>query len=81
MDFEPMRKLMDRLTDWRIPGNGAVVYVDGKEAFSYQSGYADAENKAPFTCDHMINLYSFCLECPSYHNCPMAINRILFRTH
>lgn len=58
MNFESMRKLMDRLTDWRIPGNGAVVYVDGKEVFSYQSGYADVENKAPFTCDHMINLYS-----------------------
>lgn len=58
MNFAPMRKLMERLTDWRIPGNGAVVYVDGKEAFSYQSGYADAENKAPFTCDHLIHLYS-----------------------
>ncbi len=58
MNFEPMRKLMDRLTEWRIPGNGAVICMDGKEIFSHQSGYADAENKTPFSCDHMINLYS-----------------------
>lgn len=58
MNFEPMRMLMDRLTAWRIPGNAAVVTIDGKEVFAYQSGYADLENQVPFTCDHLLNLYS-----------------------
>lgn len=58
MNFDSMRSLMDRLTAWRIPGNGAMIYLDGKEVFSCQSGYADLENKLPFTCDHLLNLYS-----------------------
>ena len=58
MNFAPMCALMDRLTAWRIPGNAAAVTVDGKEVFSYQSGYADLENKETFTCDHLLNLYS-----------------------
>ena len=53
-----MRDLMDRLTAWRIPGNAAVVYLDGKEVFSYQSGFADLETKEPITPKHMLNLYS-----------------------
>ncbi len=58
MSFEAMRGLMDRLTAWRIPGNAAIVTLDGKEIFEYQSGFADLENNVPFTCDHLLNLYS-----------------------
>ena len=58
VNFDPMRALMDRLTAWRIPGNAAIVCQEGKEVFSYQSGFADLEKKIPFSCDHLINLYS-----------------------
>lgn len=58
MNFEPMCALMDRLTAWRIPGNAAIVTHNGKEVFAYQSGFADLENQIPFTCDHLLNLYS-----------------------
>lgn len=58
MNFQPMRDLMDRLTAWRIPGNAAKVYLDGKEVFSYQSGFADLEAGEPMTPQHMLNLYS-----------------------
>lgn len=58
MKFDAMRDLMDRLTAWRIPGNAASIWKDGQEIFSYQSGYADLENKIPMTPDHYINIYS-----------------------
>ena len=43
MDFTPVKEFMDHLTAWRIPGNAAIVYQDGKKVFSYQSGCADLE--------------------------------------
>lgn len=58
MNFTPMGAMMDRLTGWRIPGNAAMVTVDGEEVFSYQSGYANLETRESFTCDHLLNLYS-----------------------
>ncbi len=58
MDFSLMKAFMDRLTSWRIPGNGISVYIDGKEVFSYNSGFADLENKIPMTNNHLINIYS-----------------------
>ena len=58
MNFDTMKNFMDRLTSWRIPGNGISVCIDGKEVFSYQSGYADLENKIPMTNDHLLNIYS-----------------------
>ena len=57
MNFVPMKALMDRLTAWRIPGNAAIVTIEGKEVFAYQSGYADLENQIPFSCDHLLNLF------------------------
>jgi len=58
MNFQAMRDLMDRLTAWRIPGNSAKIYYEGREVFSYQSGYADLETNEPMTPDHLINIYS-----------------------
>ncbi len=58
MDFTPMKDYMDRLTDWIIPGNSISVRVDNKEVFTYQSGYADVENKIPMTADKLFNIYS-----------------------
>lgn len=58
MNFQSMRELMNRLTSWRIPGNAAKIYLDGKEVFSYSSGYADLETKESMTPEHWLNLYS-----------------------
>jgi len=58
MNFQAMRDLMDGFAAWRIPGNAAKVWLDGKEVFSYQSGFADLEAKEPMTTEHMLNLYS-----------------------
>ena len=58
MNFQSLQELMDRLTAWRIPGNAVCVYLGGEKVFSYQSGYADLENRIPMTADHYINLYS-----------------------
>ena len=58
MDFTPMKDYMDRLTDWIIPGNSISVRVDNKEVFTYQSGYADVENRIPMTADKLFNIYS-----------------------
>lgn len=58
MDFLALKNFMDHLTSWRIPGNGISVCIEGKEVFSYTSGYADVENKISMTLDHYINIYS-----------------------
>lgn len=58
MDFDYMRRLMERLTAWRIPGNAAKIYLGGKEVFSWQSGYADAESREAMTTEHFLNIYS-----------------------
>lgn len=58
MDFTELKEFLDHLTSWRIPGNGVKVCLEGKEVFSYTSGYADVENKIPMTLDHYVNIYS-----------------------
>ena len=58
MDFTKLENFLDHLTAWRIPGNGVKVCLEGKEVFSYTSGYADVENKIPMTLDHYVNIYS-----------------------
>ena len=58
MDFTALKGFMDHLTSWRIPGNGIQVCLDGKEVFSYTSGYADVEKQIPMTLDHYVNIYS-----------------------
>ena len=58
MDFTPLKEFMDHLTAWRIPGNSIRVCLEGKEVFTYQSGYADIEEKTPMTVNHLVNLYS-----------------------
>ena len=57
MKFVALKNYLDYLTSWRIPGNGIRVCLEGKEVFSYTSGYADVENKTPMTLDHYINIY------------------------
>ena len=58
MDFTPMKAFLHHLTDWKIPGNAISVWKDGKEVFSYATGYADLENKIPMTSNHLLNIYS-----------------------
>ena len=58
MDFQFLQQFMDHLTGWRIPGNSVSVCIEGKEVFSYQSGFADVEQNIPMTKEHYVNLYS-----------------------
>ena len=58
MDFTLLKDLMNRLTAWRIPGNSVSVCLNGKEVFSYQSGFSDLENRIPMTPDRLFNIYS-----------------------
>ena len=58
MNFTNLQNFMDHLTGWIIPGNSVVVYKDGKQVFSYQSGYSDLENKIPMQGGELFNIYS-----------------------
>ena len=58
MNSELMKDFMDRLTDWRIPGNSISVCIDNKEVFNYQSGYENIENKIKMTDNKLFNIYS-----------------------
>ncbi len=58
MNFDNMKKFMDRLTNWRIPGNDVSVYIENKEVFRYQSGFSDIENKIPMSDDLLFYIYS-----------------------
>ena len=58
MDFTALKNFLDALTSWRIPGNGVKVCLEGKEVFSYTSGYANVEKQIPMTLDHFVNIYS-----------------------
>ena len=58
MDFTPLKEFMDYLTAWRIPGNSIRISIEGKEVFTYASGYADVQTKEPMTTKHLVNLYS-----------------------
>ena len=69
MNFSALKDFLDHLTSWRIPGNGVCVCLDGKEVFSYTSGYADVENKIPMTLDHSLNIYS----CSKVITCTAAL--------
>lgn len=58
MNFDNLKNFMDRLTEWRIPGNSVSICIDNKEVFSYHSGYEDIENKIEMTNDKLFNIFS-----------------------
>lgn len=58
MSFEFMKRFMDSLTDWIIPGNSIVVYKDNDKVFEYSSGYSDLENKVKMTGGEQLYIYS-----------------------
>lgn len=58
MQFDKLKDFMDRLTEWKIPGNSISVCIGNEEVFSYQSGYSDVENKIPMSGNELFNIYS-----------------------
>ena len=58
MDFTYLKEFMDRLTDWRIPGNSVSVWHDGREVFRYSSGFSNLEEKIPMNGTELLNIYS-----------------------
>jgi CubicO group peptidase (beta-lactamase class C family) len=53
-----MKQLMDGLTAWRIPGNTAAIFKDGKLVFKYSSGVKDIETGEKMQGDELLYLYS-----------------------
>ncbi len=47
MNFNELKKFIDKITDWRIPGAECEVYVDNQRVFKYGAGYANLETKKP----------------------------------
>ncbi|MBQ8612499.1 MAG: beta-lactamase family protein [Oscillospiraceae bacterium] len=58
MDFTKLKQCMDDLCAWRIPGNSVIVYKDGRQVFSCQSGYADLAAQRPMAGGEVFHLYS-----------------------
>lgn len=58
MNFDKLKDFLDFLTSWRIPGNSVSVCLNGKEVFSYSSGYSDLKNKIPMQNDKLLYIYS-----------------------
>ena len=58
MNFTRLRDFMDRLTAWGIPGNDVIIFLDNREVFRYQSGWADRENKKRMDGTQLFNIYS-----------------------
>ncbi|MCM3629765.1 beta-lactamase family protein [Paenibacillus glycanilyticus] len=58
MNFAPLSRFIDRITDWRIPWAEVLVIYRNETVFRYRAGYADLEAKTPIDEDSMIYLYS-----------------------
>ncbi len=58
MDFTNLKHFMDSLCAWRMAGNSVIVYKDGRQVFSYQSGYADLRTGRKMQGDEVFHLYS-----------------------
>lgn len=58
MNFTQLKRFMDKLVAWRIPGNDVSVWLDNREVFRYQSGYMDVEKKTPMSDNCLVNIYS-----------------------
>lgn len=58
MKFEELKKFLDQITQWRIPGADCAIYYENKPVFRYSAGYADVKAKKPITPDQLYNLYS-----------------------
>lgn len=46
------------MAEYNIPGYDCAVWHRGKEIYRHSRGYADAENRVPYTADTLLHLYS-----------------------
>ncbi|MCQ2431812.1 MAG: beta-lactamase family protein [Clostridia bacterium] len=59
MNFHALDRYLDSFyLEKNIPGAGVSVYQHGKLLHTYCTGYANVQEKRPFSDDTMINLYS-----------------------
>ncbi len=58
MAFENLKKTLDELTAWKIPGADIIVEKDGAELFRYTSGYSEIETKTPVKEDAIYYIFS-----------------------
>ncbi len=58
MDFKRIDEFLDKLTEWRIPGNDCIIMKDGKVIYRHMSGYADREAGIPIRGDETYNMWS-----------------------
>lgn len=58
MDFSNIKRIMDKVSEERIPGCCIVGYKDGKRVLEYSTGYASLEAKEPMSTDKLFNIYS-----------------------
>lgn len=56
--FSELQKFMDSFLPMGVPGFDVIIYQHGKCVWRYQNGYADYENKVPFTGKERYNIYS-----------------------
>lgn len=59
MNFDKLKNLMDHFVeDGYAPGNGIIVYLDGKPVYEYACGYSDIESQTLMTGKEHFNIYS-----------------------
>ncbi len=58
MDFSRLDAFLDRLTEWRIPGNDCVIMKDGQVIYRHLSGYADIEAGRRMNGSETYNMWS-----------------------
>ena len=60
MQYQALKDLMDRLTNWRIPGNAAIAYRGDQEVFSY--AHRMLNQKERYYQPRVRNAFFSCLE-------------------
>ena len=58
MDASRLDALLDRLTEWRIPGNDCIIIKDGKTVYRHISGFAEIETGRRMRGDETYNMWS-----------------------
>lgn len=56
--MDELRKFMDMITGWRIPGADCAVYYKGKKLFRYRAGFSDLEKQVRISKDQVYFIYS-----------------------
>ncbi len=58
MNFQHLKKFIDRMAEERTPGCSVCVYADGKEVYRDSAGVSDLETGTPMTGEEYFNIYS-----------------------